>query len=277
MKRATADFNRKVPHVPRIRVIQIDAFTDRRFGGNAAAVCLVEEEQDPDWMQAVAAEMNLSGTAFIWPFDDGFELRFFTPAIEVDLSGHTTLASAHALWTEKIVTGGRPIHFSTNSGMLTCTTDDEFIHLDLPATPAQQVEPPAGLLDSLRVEPSFVGQTKFDIVVCVESERAVRRLNPDMAGLRRIPTRGVIVTGRSENPQFDFVSRFFAPRAGIDEDPVTGSAHCCLGPFWSQRLDKKEMMAFQASRRGGVIRVEVKGDRVLLGGQAVTVLRGELV
>lgn len=261
----------------RICILQVDAFTDRPFAGNAAAVCLLEEEQTDVWMQALAAEMNLSGTAFIRHLDDGFGLRFFTPAVEVDLSGHTTMASAHALWTEGVLTDREPIRFHTKSDVLTCTKDGEFIHLDFPTTPAKQIDPPAGLLDALGVEPSFVGQTRFDILAVVESEQVVRSISPEFTHLRHIPTRGVIVTSRSENPQFDFVSRFFAPGAGIDEDPVTGSAHCCLGLFWSQRLDKTAMMAFQASRRGGVIRVEVKGDRVLLGGQAVTVLRGELV
>jgi PhzF family phenazine biosynthesis protein len=263
--------------VPAIRCLQIDAFTDRPFAGNPAAVCLLDEERNPDWMQAVAAEMNLSETAFVRPLDDGFELRWFTPAIEVELCGHATLASAHALWTEGIVREAEPIRFHTKSGVLTCSRDGGLIELDFPATPVQQAEAPAGLLDALGVSPSFVGRSKFDKFIVVDSEQVVRAVKPDFAQLRRLPVRGVIVTSLSESPRFDFVSRYFAPGAGIDEDPVTGSAHCCLGPFWSERLDKTEMLAYQASARGGIVRVCVRVDRVLLGGQAVTVLRGELV
>ena len=143
--------------------------------------------------------------------------------------------------------------------------------------PAQEAEPPAGLLDALGVTPSFVGRSKFDKFVLVESEQVVRSLKPDFVRLREISMRGVIVTGTSDDPRFDFVSRYFAPGAGIDEDPVTGSAHCCLGPFWSERIGKTEMTAFQASARGGIVRVRVNGDRVVLGGQAVTVFRGNLM
>ncbi len=259
-----------------IRILQIDAFTDRPFAGNPAAVCLLEEEQDADWMQAVATEMNLSETAFARPLDDGFELRWFTPLSEVDLCGHATLASAHGLWSEGVVNGTQPIRFHTRSGVLTCTQDGDLIELDFPATPAQEAEPPAGLLGALGVQPSFVGKSKFDKLVLVESEEAVRSLKPDFSQLREISMRGVIVTSASDDPRFDFVSRFFAPGAGIDEDPVTGSAHCCLAPYWSERLGKTEMTAFQASARGGEVRVRVDGDRVHLGGQVVTVFRGEL-
>ena len=262
--------------MPDTRCFQIDAFTDRPFAGNPAAVCLLEEEREPGWMQAVAAEMNLSETAFVRPLDDGFELRWFTPALEVELCGHATLASAHALWTEGVVGNDQPIRFHTKSGVLTCTQVDDFIELDFPATPAQEAEPPAGLFDALGVTPSFVGRSKFDRFVLVESEQVVRSLKPDFARLREISMRGAIVTSMSDNPRFDFVSRYFAPGAGIDEDPVTGSAHCCLGPFWSERLAKTEMTAYQASARGGVVRVRVNGDRVILGGQAVTVFRGNL-
>ncbi len=259
-----------------IRILQIDAFTDRPFAGNPAAVCLLEEERDADWMQAVATEMNLSETAFARPLDDGFELRWFTPLSEVDLCGHATLASAHGLWSEGVVNGTQPIRFHTRSGVLTCTQDGDLIELDFPATPAQEAEPPAGLLVALGVQPLFVGKSEFDKLVLVESEEAVRSLKPDFSQLREISMRGVIVTSASDDPRFDFVSRYFAPGAGIDEDPVTGSAHCCLGPYWSERLGKTEMTAFQASARGGAVRVRVNGNRVLLGGQAVTVLRGEL-
>jgi PhzF family phenazine biosynthesis protein len=263
--------------MPGIRTLQIDAFTDRPFAGNPAAVCLLDDERDAAWMQAVAAEMNLSETAFVRPLDDGFELRWFTPAIEVDLCGHATLAAAHALWSEGIVPRDQPIRFHTRSGVLTCTTDGKLIELDFPATPAHAAEPPAGLLEALGVTPTYTGRSKFDKFVLVESEQVVRSLKPDFARLREVPMRGAIVTSPSADPRFDFVSRFFAPAAGVNEDPVTGSAHCCLGPFWGERLGKTELTAYQASARGGVVRVRVNGDRVILGGQAVTVWRGELV
>jgi len=260
-----------------IPLFQVDAFTDRPFAGNPAAVCILPEVRDAHWMQAVAAEMNLSETAFLLEQDDGYRLRWFTPRVEVDLCGHATLASAHALWTEGVVNEAHPIRFHTKSGVLTCTQKGEFIELDFPATPAQEAETPAGLLDALPVQPSFVGKSKFDRFILVESEEIVRSLMPDFAQLREVSMRGVIVTSLSDDPRFDFVSRYFAPGAGINEDPVTGSAHCCLGPYWSERLGKTEMTAFQASARGGVVRVRVEGDRVLLGGQAVTIMKGRLL
>jgi PhzF family phenazine biosynthesis protein len=256
---------------------QIDAFAERPFSGNPAAVCLLDDEADSDWMQAVASEMNLSETAFVRPVQDGYELRWFTPAFEVDLCGHATLASAHILWTEGHVPTNTPIRFHTRSGVLTCKQDGDLIELDFPATPPEQSEPPSGLLEALGISSSeFVGKSPFDKFVIVDSEVTVRSLQPDFGLLAQIPMRGVIVTAVAENPEFDFVSRFFAPTAGVNEDPVTGSAHCCLGPFWQDRLGKSEMMAYQASKRGGVVRVQVKGDRVLLGGKAITVMKGEL-
>ena len=188
-----------------MNLLIVDAFTDRPFAGNPAAVCWLEEERDADWMQSVAAEMNLSETAFVRTLDDGFELRWFTPAIEVELCGHATLASAHALWTEGVVNTTQPIRFHTKSGVLTCANDDGFIELDFPATPAQEVEPPAGILDALGVRPSFVGRSKFDKFVLVESEQIVRSLKPDFAQLRQISMRGVIVTSTSDDPQFVIV------------------------------------------------------------------------
>jgi PhzF family phenazine biosynthesis protein len=227
-------------------------------------------------MQAVAAEMNLAETAFVRRMNDDFELRWFTPMIEVDLCGHATLASAHAMWAEGVISPDQPIKFRTRSGLLTASRNGIFIELDFPATPPEECEPPSGLLDALNVEPTFVGKTKFDCFVVVESQEAVRSLQPDIRRLAKIPTRGTIVTSRSNDARFDFISRFFAPAAGIDEDPVTGSAHCCLAPFWGERLGKTEMNAYQASERGGEVRVRVAGDRIILGGQAVTVFKAEI-
>ncbi|MDH4255139.1 MAG: PhzF family phenazine biosynthesis protein [Gammaproteobacteria bacterium] len=256
--------------------LQIDAFTDRPFRGNPAAVCLLDDEGDPAWMQAVAAEMNLAETAFVRPLDDGFELRWFTPTLEVDLCGHATLASAHALWQEGIVGDRHPIHFHTKSGILSCTRQGALIELDFPATPVAATDAPAGLCSALGVEPVFVGRSKFDYLVLLESEAAVRAVQPDFRLLGEVATRGIIVTAVSAEPGIDFVSRFFGPAAGIDEDPVTGSAHCALGPFWGERLGKATMTGLQASARSGIVRVRLAGDRVVLGGQAVTVMKGVL-
>lgn len=259
-----------------MRLLQVDAFTAEAFKGNPAAVCLLEGERDDAWMQNVAAEMNLAATAFPLPRDGGYSLRWFTPAVELALCGHATLASAHALWSEG-VTSDDTLRFHTKSGVLTAARAGELIELDFPATLAEPADPPPVLLESLGVaNPVDVGRNKFDYLVEVDSEETVRALDPDHARLRTISTRGVIVTSRSSSPDFDFVSRFFAPRLGIDEDPVTGSAHCCLAPYWSVRLGKDTMTAFQASKRGGVVRVRLAGDRVKLGGRAVTVLRGTL-
>lgn len=260
-----------------MRLLQVDAFTSQAFRGNPAAVCLLDAERDAVWMQNVAAEMNLSETAFLLRGDDGFSLRWFTPAVEVALCGHATLASAHALWEERVLATDETARFHTKSGLLTATRSGDRIELDFPATLEQRAEAPEGLLESLGVvEPVYVGRNKFDYLVEVASEDEVRALQPDHARLRTVGARGVIVTSRGSGESFDFVSRFFAPGSGIDEDPVTGSAHCCLTPYWSAKLGKTAMTAFQASPRGGVVHVRLEGDRVKLGGQAVTVLRGDL-
>ena len=260
-----------------MRLLHIDAFTDRPFRGNPAAVCLLDRERDADWMQHVAAEMNLSETAFLLHRTDGWSLRWFTPTVEVDLCGHATLASAHALWSEAMLDPNEMVRFHTKSGLLTAHLRGDFIELDFPVTRESKADPPPGLLESLGVKkPTYVGKSKFDYIVEVESEDVVRSIDPDHGELRKIAVRGVSVTSRSANGQHDFVSRFFAPGSGIDEDPVTGSAHCCLTPYWAAKLGKDEMVAYQASKRGGVLRVRLAGDRVLLGGRAFTVLRGRL-
>jgi len=260
-----------------MRLLQIDAFTADAFRGNPAAVCLLDREREESWMQNVAAEMNLSETAFLLPTDDGFSLRWFTPAVEVALCGHATLASAHALWEEQFLAPADTARFHTKSGLLTADLKGEWIELDFPATLEEPSDPPPGLLESLGItDPVYVGRNKFDYLVEVSSEKLLRALEPNHAQLRRIPVRGVIVTSRAAGGNVDFVSRFFAPGSGVDEDPVTGSAHCCLTPYWAPRLGKEEMVAFQASRRGGIVRVQLAGDRVKLSGRAVTVLRGDL-
>ncbi len=260
-----------------IRLIQVDAFTERAFGGNPAAVCLLAEPREDEWMQHVAREMNLSETAFLLPREDGFTLRWFTPALEVDLCGHATLASAHALWEEGIAPPEQTLRFHTRSGLLLARKRDGGIELDFPATPETPCGLPPGLAEALGAQPGYVGLSPFDYLVLLRDAGTVRSLRPDMVRLKEICARGVIATAASDDPRFDFISRFFAPAAGIDEDPVTGSAHCCLGPFWGGRLDKSDLTAFQASARGGVVRVRLEGNRVRLGGHAVTVLRGELL
>jgi PhzF family phenazine biosynthesis protein len=260
-----------------LRITQVDAFTDTPFAGNPAAVCLLSAPRDEGWMQSVAREMNLSETAFLVKRDDGFALRWFTPAVEVALCGHATLASAHVLWEEGHLPAQSQARFHTKSGLLTGDRAGEWIELDFPAKREEPATVPPGLAEALGVTPKYVGKNQFDYLVEVDAEDTVRRLAPDHAGLAALPVRGVIVTSRASSPGYDFVSRFFAPGAGVPEDPVTGSAHCALGPFWQARLGKSDFTAYQASPRGGTVRVRVAGDRVKLGGKAVTVLRGELL
>jgi PhzF family phenazine biosynthesis protein len=259
-----------------IRIVQVDAFTARPFTGNPAAVCVLPSPPTDQWMRDVAREMNLSETAFLTPHDDGYNLRWFTPAVEVELCGHATLASAHVLWEDGHLPAARQAHFHTRSGLLLADRRGDWIELDFPAKVATPAEPPPALLPALGVPARFVARNQFDYLVEVESEETLRAMTPDFTALRKVPVRGVIVTARPSSTEFDFVSRFFGPAAGVDEDPVTGSAHCALGPYWAERLGKSEFTAYQASARGGVVRVRLSGDRVIIAGQAVTVLRGEL-
>jgi PhzF family phenazine biosynthesis protein len=257
-------------------IVQVDAFTNQPFAGNPAAVCVLAAPAEADWMQAIAREMNLAETAFLHPEVDGYRLRWFTPLLEVDLCGHATLASAHVLWETGQLAADAQARFHTRSGLLTADLRGGWIELDFPATPPTVADPPPGLIQALGVTPVAVARSRFDYLVQVASEAEVRALAPDLGRLKPIETRGVIVTSRAATADFDFVSRFFAPGAGIDEDPVTGSAHCALGPYWGERLGKRELVAYQASARGGVVRVCLQGDRVRLQGQAVTVMTGVL-
>lgn len=260
------------------RIFWVDAFTNRPFTGNPAAVCLLATPRPDTWLQHLAAELRCSETAFLLPDGDGFQLRWFTPTTEVDLCGHATLASAHVLWEAGHLPLDAPARFQTRSGLLTAEYRDGWITLDFPATPAQPIATPPALVAALGVEPCFVGQSCFDYLVELADEATVRTLAPAMEQLAALPVRGVIVTSRAEpGRDYDIVSRFFAPQLGIPEDPVTGSAHCCLGPFWSARLGRNTITAYQASPRGGLLRVQVADSRVFLSGQAVTVLRGELL
>lgn len=281
------------------RITQVDAFTDRPFAGNPAAVCVLPGPADEGWMRNVAREMNLSETAFLHPLPDGFRLRWFTPTTEVDLCGHATLASAHVLWEEGFLKPDEPARFHTRSGLLTAALGrsggverkegperaeatgtsgaGRWITLDFPSEPEEPASAPRGLAKALGAEIRYTGRNRFDYLVELESEAAVRALRPDFTALAALPVRGIVVTARSASSAYDLVSRFFAPNVGVPEDPVTGSAHCCLGPFWGSRLDKTDLVGYQASARGGVVRVRLAGSRVLIGGQAVTVMYAELV
>jgi len=258
-----------------MKIYHIDAFTDKPFSGNPAAVCFLDSKKENSWMQKVATEMNLSETAFLWPEGDGYELRWFTPTTEVDLCGHATLASAHAIWEEGVKPKDSPIEFYSKSGTLKTTFTDGWIEMDFPSLPAEETAPPDGLLEALHVKASYVGKNKYDFIVEVTNELALRKLRPDYPKLARIDMRGVIVTARGTD--YDFVSRFFAPAAGVSEDPVTGSAHCCLAPYWQKKIKKDKLTGYQASQRGGIVKVRVAGDRVILGGKAITILKGELL
>jgi PhzF family phenazine biosynthesis protein len=266
---------------------QVDAFAEHPFAGNPAGVCVLQAPAPEAWMQDVAREMNLSETAFLQAEGDGWRLRWFTPQVEVELCGHATLAAAHTLWETGALAPEAEARFFTRSGVLTAARRGAWIEMDFPAKPVEPVVPPAGLLAALGLggggagpspAPLCVGRSQFDFLVEVESEAIVRRAAPDFGRLRQAPVRGTILTSRADaGSGFDFVSRFFAPAVGIDEDPVTGSAHCALAPYWAARLGRRTLVAYQASARGGVLRLALEGDRVRIAGRAVTVLRGELL
>lgn len=260
-----------------IRLTYVDTFTVAPFAGNPAAVCVLPSPGDDDWMQLVARETNLPATAFLSQEAELLRLRWFSPTTELALCGHGTLASAHVLSELRRLRPGMSIAFVTCGGTLHASVRDHQIELNFPAEPALAVPPPAGLIEALGVHPLFVGRNRFDYLVQVQSEAVVRELMPDIRALGAIDTRGVIVTASADTDPYDFVSRFFAPRAGAAEDPVTGSAHCCLGPFWQERLGRAELTGYQASARGGTVRVRLEGDRAYLSGDAVTVLHAELV
>lgn len=268
-----------------LKITQVDAFTNQPFAGNPAAVCVQPEPLDDSLMQAIALEMNLSETAFLWPMADGFSLRWFTPATEVDLCGHATLASAHTLWTEGHLSTDQVARFHTRSGLLTATHKGDWIELNFPAQPETEHRVFPELVKALGgISIDYVGKNQNDyMLVEVRSEAEVKDLEPDFGLLKAIPIHGVIVTSKAEADQdYDFVSRFFAPAFGINEDPVTGSAHCCLAPYWQAKLGKTEMLGYQASSRGGMVKVRCKMngdscDRIYLSGQAVTIMRADLL
>jgi PhzF family phenazine biosynthesis protein len=258
-------------------ILQVDAFTDRAFGGNPAGVCILPEARSEDWMQKVAMEMNVSETAFLYPEKDGYRLRWFTPAVEVPICGHATLASAHVLWEGKYLSPEKDARFYTKSGLLRARKRGDEIELDFPSLAASPSDAPPSLAPALGLKPAETLRNEMRFLAVFDREKEVRDLKPDIAAIRKIPVQGIIVTAKSESPGHDFVSRFFAPNAGVDEDPVTGSAHCCLAPYWCQRLGRQELLGYQASARGGMVRVKMDGYRVLMSGKAVTTLRGEML
>jgi PhzF family phenazine biosynthesis protein len=255
----------------------VDAFTQAPFRGNVAGVCIPDGPADDAWMQQVASELNYSETAFLFPEGTNWNLRWFTPKDEVRLCGHATLAAASVLWETGRVSRDKEIVFETLSGKLTARRDGDWISMDFPAEPPATSMPIPGLGQALGVEPLYTGRNRFDILVELPLADDVCSLEPDLNALSAIRTRGIIVTAASDLPHFDFVSRFFAPAVGVPEDPVTGSAHCCLGPYWGEKLKKTEMVGFQCSPRGGSVRVKLEGDRVILSGHAVHVLSGKLL
>jgi predicted PhzF superfamily epimerase YddE/YHI9 len=259
-------------------IYQVDSFAERPFSGNPAGVCILERAAPEKWMQAVAAEMNVAETAFLVRRDDGsYDLRWYTPTVEVDLCGHATLASAHVLWDERIMPAAERARFHTNSGELAAWREGDTIRMDFPSEPVAASEAPAALTEALNVRFTFAGKNRMDWLVEVEDEATVKAVRPELRALVSLNVRGVIVTARSDSPGRDFVSRFFAPGAGVDEDPVTGSAHCALAPYWAGKLGKDALTGYQASVRGGTVWCTVKGDRVILGGHAITVLRAKLL
>lgn len=260
-------------------ITQVDAFTSVPFAGNPAAVCVLPVSQPDEWLQNVAQEMNLSETAFLVKRADGFDLRWFTPTTEVPLCGHATLASAHVLWSEGHLPPDESARFHTKSGLLIAKQQSEWIELDFPVNVSEAAPAPPELSQALGVPLQSVLKNSLGYLVEVASEDWVRQMQPNFELLRSLPLANVIVTSlAAQDSKFDFVSRFFAPGLGIPEDPVTGAAHCCLAPFWRDRLGKDELLAYQASSRGGIVKLRYDGgDRVFLAGQAVTVLRGELI
>lgn len=259
-----------------ISLFHVDAFTEAPFAGNPAAVCLLTEPRDDLWMQNVAREMNLSETAFLLSQENSYSLRWFTPTVEVDLCGHATLASAHILWTQGLLPSSEQARFQTRSGLLTAERSDQLIELNFPALSLLPAVAPVALCRALGVEPIYVQKFGTRYLIEVADESAVRALRPDFTALRTMDERGVVVTSRTASGDHDFVSRYFAPWVGIDEDPVTGSVHCALTPYWAAQLGKQELVAYQASARGGLLYVRLEGDRVVLGGHAVTIAKGEL-
>lgn len=253
-----------------MKLYQVDAFTSELFKGNPAGVCILDKNISEEIMQNIAMEMNLSETAFLLKKDEGYILRWFTPEEEVDLCGHATLASAHILWEEDYLDKDKEAIFYTKSGVLKAFKNDEYITLDFPLEKANEITPPEELVKAFNIPFLFVGKNRMDYLIEIQDEEILKKLKPDFELLEKVEARGIIITSRSSKTEFDFISRFFAPRVGIKEDPVTGSAHSCLGPYWSEKLKKNQLMAYQASKRGGELNLHLVGDRIYISGKAIT-------
>ena len=259
---------------------QVDAFANEAFKGNPAGVCVLNEPAPEGWMQNVAMELNLPETAFVWPEGAGSDMRirWFNPQSEVELCGHATLAAAHVLFEQGAFSPESEICFLSLSGELAARRlAGGWLELDFPATPPEEGPPPEGLAEAMGMEPVWAGMSRFDCLLLAGSAAMVRSLQPDFTALLDVDARGVIVTAPSGEPGLDFISRYFSPTLGINEDPVTGRAHCCLAPFWAERLGKRRMTGYQASPRGGTVRLRLGLGRVYMAGQAVTVLKSEML
>jgi PhzF family phenazine biosynthesis protein len=267
-----SDILQRHPHTLHV----VDAFTDQPYTGNPAAVCVLLGPAEETWMKLLAREMNLSETAFLHPIESGYALRWMTPSVEVELCGHATLASAFTLWETGRIELEDEARFQTRSGWLTCRRVGDWVEMDFPSKPAKACAAPAGLEEALGTKLLWTGHSGMDYLVEIADEKALRELRPNFTALSALSVRGIIVTSRSDSANFDFVSRFFAPAAGVNEDPVTGSAHCTLGPYWQAKLGRSDFTAYQASARGGIVKVSARGDRVLLRGRAVMMSRIEL-
>ena len=259
-----------------MKIFTVDAFTDKLFSGNPAGVCILDEDMSENTMLSIAAEMNLSETAFVKKIDEGFSLKWFTPKVEVQLCGHATLATAHILWEQGILSQNEEARFHTLSGLLTVTNDNGEYEMNFPAYTVKDVSPNEKLIEALNVTPINFAEAEYHHICELESEEQLRNVSPSMETLMGLEKFGTIVTAKSNSNDYDFVSRFFAPSKGVNEDPVTGSAHCSLGPYWMQKTGRDYFTAYQASQRGGVVKIKMNDGRVLLKGRAVTFLRGDI-
>lgn len=254
-----------------MKLYVVDAFSDQPYTGNPAGVCLLEHPLEDDHLQHIAAEINLSETAFIYQNQGVNHLRWFTPLTEVDLCGHATLASAAILWSERICSIEQPIYFLTRSGQLKVYQTPPYIHLEFPLLPASTADLPPPLREALGVNPHdirFTGKNHYDWLIELRNASLIYQLNPDFDRIRHVHPHGIMVTALDTSGQYDFISRYFDPGEGINEDPVTGFAHCCLGPYWQTILHKTTMIAYQASRRGGILYLTLHPDYIDIAGQA---------
>lgn len=254
----------------------VDSFTSKPFSGNPAAIFLLEKEISDELKQKIANEINLSETAFVLQQDQNFILRWFTPTKEAGLCGHATLAAAHMLWETGVLNKDEEAVFETRSGILKARKNNDLVEMDFPVEAPFEVECPEGLLKAIDAKPIFVGKNRIDYLAVYESDEFIKKVNPDYGYLKKLDCRGLIISAKSTSDKYDFVSRFFAPNSGIDEDPVTGSAHCCLSPYWSNVFGRKELTGYQASPRGGIVHTKLENDKVVLSGNALTVMKSEI-